>query len=482
MKPLLYHKIVCTVICCACIFLPGKAQEPGAVVSVPEKTITQISKKAEAYNKKIDRQTEKYLRRLERQEEKLRRKLAKLDSTKAAQLFSGTKEKYAALRNKLKGKTDGALKGVYVPNLDSMGISLKFLEQNSEWVKGVKEKSEPAFSAGKQLKGVTRQFDEMKGKLAATDDIRQYIKDRKQLLKDVLNENGLGKHLKKFSKEGYYYAKQLQEYKEAWKDPARMERKLLELLNKLPAFKKFAQENSQIAGLFGVPAGYGTAQSLAGLQTRAQVNAQIRTQIAAGGPNAAQTIQQNLQQAQGQLNQLKDKLNKLGGNSSSVDIPDFTPNSQRTKSFWQRIEIKTDLQTNRGSRFLPNTADIAAGFAFKIDDKKQIGSQLVYKAGLGNGFNNIKLTHQGIGYRFYTDLKLKGSFWISAGYENNYFSTFKNFRELVGVSNWQTSALAGLSKKWKLKKKAGEMKILYDFLWNQKPGGQRIVWRTGFNF
>ncbi|MBL7728459.1 MAG: hypothetical protein JNM68_12270, partial [Dinghuibacter sp.] len=454
------------------IFLPAKAQNNSDPVAVPGKTIERINKKAEAYSQKIDRQTEKYLRRLEKQELKLQRKLAKLDSTKAAQLFSGTREKYTELKNKLKGKTDGALKGVYVPNLDSMGISLKFLGENSEWLKG---------KTGK-LKGVTQQFDEMKGKLSATDDIRQYIKDRKQLLKDVLNENGLGKHLKKFSKEGYYYAKQVQEYKEAWKDPAKMERKLLDLLNKLPAFKKFAQENSQIAGLFGVPAGYGTAQSLAGLQTRAAVNAQIRTQIAAGGPNAAQTIQQNLQQAQGQLNQLKDKLNKLGGNSSSVDIPDFVPNSQRTKSFWQRIEIKTDLQTNRGSRFLPNTADIAAGFAFKIDDKKQIGSQLVYKAGLGNGFNNIKLTHQGIGYRFYTDLKLKGSFWISAGYENNYFATFKNFRELEGVSNWQTCALAGLSKKWKLKKKSGEMKILYDFLWNQKPGGQRVVWRTGFNF
>ena len=451
-------------------------------IFVQTRVIDKLGDRAAQYSQKIDRQTEKYLRRLEKQELKMQKKLAKLDSSKAAQLFSNTKEKYAELRNKLKGKTDGALKGVYVPNLDSMGISLKFLEQNSSILKGVKENSEPAFSAGKQLRGITQQFEGMKGKLSATDDIRQYIKDRKQLLKDVLNENGLGKHLKKFSKEGYYYAKQVQEYKEAWKDPAKMERKLLDLLNKLPAFKRFAQENSQIVGLFGVPSGYGTTQPLAGLQTRAAVNAQIRTQMAAGGPNAAQTIQQNLQQAQGQLNQLKDKLNKLGGNSSSVDIPDFVPNSQRTKSFWQRIEIKTDLQTNRGSRFLPNTADIAAGFAFKIDDKKQIGSQLVYKAGLGNGFNNIKLTHQGIGYRFYTDLKLKGSFWISAGYENNYFATFKNFRELEGVSNWQTSALAGLSKKWKLKKKSGEMKILYDFLWNQKPGGQRIVWRTGMIF
>jgi hypothetical protein len=463
-------------LCCG--FANAQTAVVDTAIAVPKKFIAKLESRATSFNKKIDRQTEKYLRRLERQELKLQRKLAKIDSSKAAQLFTGTKEKYHALRGKLKQKTSAAAKGVYVPNLDSMGIALKFLSENGGLLKGAKEKAAMANAAAVQ-------FQEMKNKLSATDDIRQYIKDRKQLLKEALNENGMGKHLKKFSKEGYYYTKQMQEYKEAWKDPAKMERKLLELLNRTPVFKKFAEQNSQIAGLFNLPAGYATqtvAQGTAGLQTRAGVNALVRSQVAATGPNAMQAVQQNMQQAQSALTSLKDKLTIVGGQSSDVEIPDFSPNQQRTRSFWQRIEIKTDLQTNRGGRFLPNTADVAAGFAFKIDDKKQIGSQLVYKAGLGNGLNNIKLTHQGIGYRFYTDLKLKGSFWLSAGYENHHYSTFKKFRELETVKNWQTSALAGLSKKWKLKKKAGDMKLLYDFLWNKKPGGQRIVWRTGFSF
>ena len=467
-----------------CVSFNTNAQErrTDSLVAVPGKLISKINSKAATTSKRIDRQTEKYLRRLEKQELKLQRKLAKLDSSKAAQLFAGTKEKYQALREKLKQKSTGAAKGVYVPSLDSMGISLSFLTQNSNLLKGKSD----------EISRVTETFKAMQGKLSNTDDIRQYVKDRKQVLKQALNENGLGKstyakaavdkHLKKFSKEGYYYARQMQEYKEAWKDPAKMERKLLELLNKIPVFKKFAEQNSQLAGLFGLPAGYSGTPNINGLQTRASVNALVRTQIAAAGPNAMQTVQQNLQQAQGQLSQLKDKINKLGGGGSSVDIPDFTPNTQRTKSFWQRIEIKTDLQTNRGSRFLPNTADVAAGLAFKIDDKKQIGSQLVYKAGLGNGLNHIKLTHQGFGYRFYADMKLKKSFWISGGYENNYMATFKNITELKQGSYWQESALAGLSKKYKLKKRGGEMKLLYDFLWNKKVGGQRVVFRTGFTF
>ena len=444
---------------------------------VSTQAISTVNKRAIKFTSRVDHQTDKYLRRLEKQEQKLKRKLARLDSSKAAQLFSGTKESYRVLREKLKQRTNGQLKGGYVPNLDSIGLSLDFLSQYGLG-KNIEEGKELATKASEQ-------FKEFKDRLRGAEDIRQYIKDRKQLLKRALDEQGLGKHLKKFSKEGYYYAKQIQEYKEAWKNPAKMERKLLTLLNKIPAFKKFAEQNSQLAGLFSLPAGYSNTaqQNIAGLQTQASVNGLIRRQIAAAGPNALQTVQQNIQQSQRQLNQLHERLNKLGGQSSNdIDIPDFKPNSQRTKSFWQRLQINTDLQTNRGTNRLPNTADIAAGFSFKIDDKKQVGTQLVYKAGLGNGLNNIQITHQGFGYRFYADVKFKKSFWLTGGYEQQYMAGFRSLNELRNGSYWRSSALAGLSKKWKFKKKGGEMKLLYDFLWNRKVNGQRLVWRTGFTF
>lgn len=471
-------RMVIILLCFMCHLFAVHAQQPvDTLAKLPGKAIAQIGNRAETCNRKIDRQTEKYLRRLERQELKLQRKLALVDSSRAAQLFSGTKEKYKALREQLQQKTSGGITGVYVPNLDSIGLSLDFLSKN-ELGRDVKEKMELVNTSSER-------FKELKEKFANAGEIRQYLKDRKQLLKQVFDEHGLGRHLKKFSKQGYYYARQIQEYKEAWKDPAKMEQKLLGLLNKLPAFRKFAESNSQLAGLFGLPAGYvnNSTQSITGLQTRASVNALVRTQVTAAGPNAMQAVQQNIQQAQAQFSQLRSRLNRAGGQSSNdIDLPDFTPNSQRTKSFRQRLQWNTDLQTNRGSGLLPNTADLAAGVSFKIDDKKQIGTQLVYKAGLGSGLNHIQLTHQGFGYRFYGDLKFKKSFWLTGGYEQQYMSGFRNITELKNGSYWQSSALAGLSKKWKLKKKGGEMKLLYDFLWNRKVGGQRFVWRTGFTF
>ncbi len=113
----------------------------------------------------------------------------------------------------------------------------------------------------------------------------------------------------------------------------------MSLLNKLPAFTQFMKQNSELASLFRLPDNYGTPASLAGLQTRAQVQSQIQGQLASAGPNAQQYSQQNLQAAQSQLNALKDKMNKLGNNGGGdMDMPDFKPNNQRTKSFWQRLE------------------------------------------------------------------------------------------------------------------------------------------------
>ncbi len=91
-----------------------------------------------------------------------------------------------------------------------------------------------------------------------------------------------------FNKELFYYSQQVQEYKDMLNDPDKLLTKSLELLNKLPAFQSFMQQHSELAGLFAVPAGYGSNQSLAGLQTRSQVQQLMQNQLASAGPNAGQ--------------------------------------------------------------------------------------------------------------------------------------------------------------------------------------------------
>ncbi|WP_315822484.1 hypothetical protein [Paraflavitalea speifideaquila] len=193
-------------------------------------------------------------------------------------------------------------------------------------------------------------------------------------------------------------------------DPDKLLTKTLSLLNKLPAFQSFMQQHSELAGLFAVPAGYGSNQSLAGLQTRSQVQQLMQNQLSAAGPNAQQLLQQNLQAAQAQLNALKDKINKLGADGADMDMPDFKPNNQKTKSFWKRLEYGTNLQTQKSSNFFPTTSDLGLSVGYKLSDKSIIGIGGSYKVGWGKDIRHIAISSQGAGLRSFLDVKLKGSF------------------------------------------------------------------------
>jgi hypothetical protein len=269
------------------------------------------------------------------------------------------------------------------------------------------------------------------------------------------------------------------------------------------------QKHSMLAQLFPTPENYGTPQALAGLQTRANVQQVLQQQMgipATNGPNAnpAQYLQQQMRQAQGELSKIKDKLNELGnGGSGSSDMvmPEhFTPNSNKTRSFWKRIQVGTDFQTQRSNSYWPTTTDIAVTAAYKADDKTNIGIGLVGKMGWGQSWKHIKITGQGAGMRafvewkapnlFGSNSKLTGSLWLTGGAEMNYNRTLESLAVFKNYSNWTESALAGISKKYSMssplkkgKKIQGSMQVLYDFLYKQHiPPTPAFVWRVGYNF
>jgi hypothetical protein len=298
-----------------------------------------------------------------------------------------------------------------------------------------------------------------------------------------LEEFGLVKNLREFKKQVYYYRAQMDEYRNMFNDPSKLERKVLEIANKVPAFKDFFNKHSDLAALFRVPSDYGSLASLQGLQSRANVQQLIQQRVAAGGPDAEQLVQQNIQQALSELTQLKEKLNQLGKGSSEADLPDFKPNNQKTKSFFQRLEFGTNLQTVKSNGFYPATTDLGLSVGYKLNDRSVLGIGGSYKFGLGS-IDHIVLTHEGIGLRSFIDWKIKGSFWISGGGEVNYRSQFEDLSIFQNYSAWQRSALLGLSKKYTLGKKwKGNVQLLYDFLHAQQvPRMQAFMLRFGYTF
>jgi len=463
-----------------CAFVEARAQGDTLSQPISSKYLDQVNAKASGLEQKLDQQSEKILSKFFKAEQKLQRKLARKDSTKAQQVFGSAQQQYAQLQERL-SKTDKLKQ--YIPSLDTLSSSLKFLQANPQLMAITKDGPAKLKEAMAKVNGLQAEFQK-------AEEIKKFLRERKEYLKSQLNNLGLGKQLKQLNKQAYYYSAQVNEYKQLLKDHTKAEQKAIELLSQTRLFKDFMRNNSQLASLFRLPgssanSSSGTA-SLAGLQTRAQVNSLIQQQIAAGGPNAQAQFSQNMQQAQARLNQLKDKLSKLGSSGSGeMDMPEgFKPNGQKTKSFLQRIELGANIQSQKSNGYFPVTSDIGLSAGYKLNDRSMIGVGASYKMGWGENIRNIRITHQGIGLRSFIEWKLKGSFWLAGGYEMNYRSGFSRFAELRDRSGWQESGLIGLSKvvdvRSKVLKKT-KLQLMWDMLsYRQVPRASAVVFRIGY--
>lgn len=192
-----------------------------------------------------------YLDRLKEQEQTLQQQLAKIDANAAARIFSGSEQEYEKIQSQLKNNSENVLNGYGhdMPGIDSAITSLKFLQQ--------------------QLAGYN-----------------------------------MGTGLQQYTKQAYYYSRQMNDLKQSWDDPSRAEQKAMTLLNKYKPFQDFMRKNSLIAGLFNIPDEYSTA-GLAGLQTRDQVQQLTQQQMTMMGPGGGNTAQQNIANAQSTMTTLR---------------------------------------------------------------------------------------------------------------------------------------------------------------------------------
>jgi hypothetical protein len=421
--------------------------------------------------------TEKTLRKLEKQEEKIYRKLPAKDSLLANNKLTEIKEKYNTLRASLKNPVAVNASNIqqYIPKLDTLTNALKLLDKN-----GI---------AG-NVTAALKKTNALQNSLNQSEQIKQFIRERREQLKQALEKLGLVKQLKQFNKQAYYYAAQVKEYREILKDSKRMERKALELLGKTKVFQDFMKKNSLLASLFRMP-GYSNdpsnMASFAGLQTRVQVNGLIQQQLTIGGQGGREQFQQNLQAAQAQLNEFKNKILKSGGGSSDDIMPQgFRPNNQKTKSFLKRLEYGTNFQTQKAQSYFPVTTDIGLSLGYKLNDKSIIGIGASYKIGFGTSWKNIQITQQGAGLRSFIDWKLKRNIWVSGGFEMNYKTLFNRLSQLEDFNAWQQSGLLGISKSMNVKTKffkKTKVQLLWDFLsYQQIPRTQPVIFRIGYNF
>ena len=472
------------VMLCLCFARTASAQDTTVasqldrVVSFPNKLFGALDKESRKLEAGLNKQTQKYLSKLQKQEKKLYKKLVRKDSSLAKELFTDIDGRYQQLR--AVPTQVHPFSQVYSSKLDSLTTTLNFLKTHP---------SLASLGSNPQVEGLLAQYQSLQGKLHATEQIKSQLKARQNLLKEQFQKLGMVKELKRYQKEVYYYQAQVREYKALLEDPSKIERKLLELALKVPQFKAFFARHSQLGQLFALP---GTASdpmvaSLQGLQTRASVQQALQERFGTGA-NVTALLQQNVQGALGELSALKDKVSQYtsgsyGNSAEEIEQPDFKPNEQKTKSLFKRLEWGGNIQSQKARAYFPVTSDIGLSLGYKLNDKSIVGIGAAYKLGWGSGWRDLELSHQGVGLRSYLDWRLKGSFYVSGGYEMNYRSLFHSIDVLKDYSAWQSSGLVGLSKKYSVSKKLkGNMQLLWDFLsYQQVPKTQPLLFRIGYN-
>jgi hypothetical protein len=453
------------------------------IVSFPDKVFSGIDKQSQKLQEQLNRRTDRLLNKLERQEEQLKRQLWKTDSLKAKELFGDVKGRYEQLRADLqKNQQLATTAGTYYSgHLDSLGTAFRFLQQNPVLQQGS--------AIAEKLQANAGSITQLQQKLNAGEFLRRQIEERQQQLKQQLANTPLLKEFRKFRQEVANYQTQLREVKELVNDPKKLGAAVLTTARKIPAFQKFFSRYSELASLFPPPpmdAAGNPIASFAGLQTRAQVNQLLEQRLGGTGVNPQQLLQQNIGVAQNYLSQLKDRMRNMSGTITDADMSDFTPDQVKGQSFKKRLELNTNIQSSRGRSYMPSNSELALNLGYKLNEKSVIGFGGSYRVGWGNGWDNIRITHQGVGLRSFLDWKLKGNLWISGGYEQNYYAQFRRVQELKNFSAWKASALLGVTKSIDVKSKffkKTKLQLLYDFLWRTRvPVTETVKFRIGYNF
>ena len=449
-----------------------------APTTLNTKSLDRLAKSYSDLNTTVNRQSQNFLLQLQQNEARLKTRLQGKDSVLAQQLFSPAT--YQQLMSKLQSPVSNPVSSLrnYIPGIDSMQTAIGFLTAN---------KNLPLPQLQK-LQALSQQLKQLQGSFQNAADIRDFVLQREGQLSD-LGRFGLSSQLLGMNKQTFYYQQQLSQYKNIMNDPSGQQQLVLGLVRQLPAFQSFWQKNSMLSSLLPPSGNAGTLLAGEGLQTGAQVGKMIQQKLGVSredeGQNAAQFLQQQVGNTQGQMDGLKQKFDQLhlSSGNTTMALPDFSPNDQKHRSFLKRLELGFNLQTTGPTTTLPAISTIGLSLGYKITNNATIGTGLSYLLGLGTAINHTALTSQGVGLRSFLDIRAKGSIWITGGYEYTYMQQFQKISQLSNIDVWQKSALLGLTKKYNIGKRGGNIQLLYDLLASSEiPKGHPLVCRFGYSF
>lgn len=453
-----------------------------------------VNSKVSGFNRRVESTTRKNLDELVAQEKKMQQMVGRLDSLKAKSLFHYSIDSLRRFQNMISGKTSKLthlFKGSYFAYLDTLKGSLSFFKR-ADSVAG------QASRLQSKLHSSLGAVDQMESRLSTVNQISIYLQKRQQVLEDQLKVFPmLANSVRRFGGQAAAYQARVNTYKGMLADPDRIEKVVVSKLEHSTSFQHFFQQNSQLSGTFAslpnlAAGGLGTMPIVNGIPSRGALKDFTNKEMPGlANIDPVERVQQKIPSNGGaamdagglpSLSSLGIKIPQSGqfGNGGTPPQPS---NHQSGLTFARRLEYGFTTQFAGRTNYLPASANLGLQVGYKLNDKSSIGVGATYSLGLGTGWSHIRFSNNSLGLRQYLTYKTGKSFFLQGGTEFTYMTGFIGMQQLRNLSAWQTSALLGAGREYRIgKKMKGNILLLYDFLYSQHhPPSQPLVFRFGYN-
>lgn len=465
----------------------------------------------EKYLKRSERIQQKLLRRLKKKEARLRRQLAAKDSSLYRQYLSMplTYDSIALISNdttalnKRRGRRNATI--------DSLKGIQNFIQKQSGKLNGL------TGLAGKELPDgdYSAKLAELQSRLNAEQQVSDLIQQRSKSLESLAGGKNIA-GLQSIQKNVYYAKEKMKAWRELADDPDKAEEQAMEYLQGVEGFQDYLNTNKSAFGGLGNSA---TAADLQrrGYQTKGQMQQMLQEKFGGNLQAVQQSMGEQVQQFSEKLNDLVGKVNegkaalndaKQGlsvvkaakGKLKHIEAPRFKKNPERGKPFWQRIETQYNFQTTRATSdgMRPAMLELGASVAFKHNPQLSYGIGIGTSIGLGQNWQNIKLSYEGVSARAYADWLLIYGFSAQVGYEqifrplnspyvgeqvdpNNPKTQQSDNALKSAFGGQQKAAFAGIMKRYRISSKwSGTFMVGYNFLWQDSNLKSPFLIRIGW--
>jgi hypothetical protein len=390
--------------------------------------------------------------------------------------------------------------------LDSTTIALNFI-QNNESLKCDCHDYEHLKKAQADLKT----------ELKKTELAKEYIGERKSYLQKVAGTNdALKKSVQSLEKTDYYFAQNVQEFCNIYKDRSGPEQVFFKFLGSLMP-KANLPSSGLLATIQNSSATSANVESMATALTQFESAASKAGSSAGAAISGENPLQKALELAKEQTPKESEKL--LANETNSVkqygelientdassiavehdstevivheekDSKDWKKNPLKSKRLQDRLFYGLSFQANPHTSIFPTTGAINSQVGFQMTKNMNVGLGGSYLVGFDKKLLNenraIKqIQSNGYTWRAFADHRIKQSLFLQIGYENSFRRQANGLN--VGISEGQSenyeSLLAVLKLKTPARKKSRKtVELLYDFR-HRHTGQPAIVFRAGLEF